>query len=103
MQFGNKETVTNFLIAMSQNELKSIRQLEVKTLQEKREAMRLYTNMEQLFKKGGSYTRTLISSLFVLLLTQLLEASYSWRQEYLRLFPKQLKAEYCRRIYSSSI
>lgn len=93
---------------VQKNELKVIQQLEVKTLQaiskkQKEKVIRLYKKVEQLFEKGGSQTRTLISNAFILPLSQLLEANYTWGKEYLQLFPAQLKTEYRRQIYSSGL
>lgn len=90
------------------NEFQKIQQLEVETLQaifngQKKKVSSLYRKAEQLFQKGGNYTRSIISSTFILPLSQLLEMNYSWGREYLDLFPKQLKAEYCRQIYSAGI
>lgn len=90
------------------SEFQKIQQLELETIQaifegQKKKVLSLYAKAEQLFQKGGSYTRSLISNTFILPLSQLLEMNYSWGKEYLVLFPQQLKQEYCRQIYSSGI
>ncbi|ADY52141.1 hypothetical protein Pedsa_1582 [Pseudopedobacter saltans DSM 12145] len=90
------------------SEFEKIQQLEVEALDaifkgQKKKVVSLFGKAEQLFQKGSSYTRTIISNTFILPLSQLLEMNYSWGKEYLILFPKQLKQEYCRQIYSSGI
>lgn len=90
------------------DESRTIEKLESETLQaifngQKGKVIELYGKVEQLFIKGNSLTRTIISNKFILPLSQLLEMNYGWGKEYLNLFPGQLKAEYCRQIYSAGM
>lgn len=87
---------------------KEIEDLELETLNaifkgQKDKVKKLFSKTESLYIKGSEHTRSLIANKFILPLSQLLERNYSWGREYLNLFPKQLKAEYCRQIYSSGI
>ncbi|MFZ6664754.1 DUF7674 family protein [Peijinzhouia sedimentorum] len=89
-------------------ESKKIEELEHKALDaifkgQKKKVKKLYGKVESLFVKGSDYTRSLIANKFILSLSQLLEINYKWGREYLRLFPRQLKAEYCRQINSCGI
>lgn len=91
-----------------ENQIQEIEQLEAEALQaifkgQRKSVIDLYEKVEQLFSGGSSYVRSLIINKFISPLSQLLEMNYSWGKEYLDLFPKQLKAEYCRQIYSSGI
>lgn len=90
------------------NEFQKIQQLKVETLQaifkgQKKKVVGRLGKAEQLFQKGSDYTRSIISNTFIFPLSQLLEMNYSWGKDYLSLFPKQLKKEHCRQIYSSGI
>lgn len=94
---------------MKQNyEIRKIEALESEALQaifqgQKNKVIHLYEKVEQLFSKGSNSTRNIISNRFILPLSQLLEMNYSWGREYINLFPNQLKAEYCKQIYSSGM
>jgi hypothetical protein len=89
-------------------ETKEIEDLELETLdaifhgQQARVTV-LFSKVEARFTKGSEFTRSLIANKFIFPLTQLLEMNYSWGREYLKLFPQQLKAEYCRQINASGI
>lgn len=91
-----------------QNEVQEIEKLEVDTLQailngQKEKAIKLFKKAERKLTQGNVYTRSIISSLFISPLSKLLEMNYSWGKEYLDLFPKQIRTEYSRQIYSSGI
>lgn len=90
------------------DEIRKIEELESETLQaifqgQRNKVIYLYEKVEQLFSKGSSCTRNLISNRFILPLSQLLEMNYSWGREYINLFPNQLKTEYRKQIYSSGM
>lgn len=90
------------------NEVQHIADLEAKTIQaifngQPEIVLTLHAKVEQLFNKGSDYTRSIISTRYILPLSQLLEMNYSWGKQYISLFPKQLQTEYCRQIYSSGI
>lgn len=63
----------------------------------------LFEKAERLFTTACDNTRAMMANKFILPITQLLEMNFNWGRKYLNLFPRQLKAEYCRQINSSGI
>lgn len=64
---------------------------------------KIYEKVEKLFIKGNDYTRSLINNNFIFPISHFLEMNYSWGRQYLNLFPRHLKAEYCGQINASGI
>ncbi len=89
-------------------EVKDIEDLELETLNaifsgQREKVKELYKKADEIFQKGSDYTRSIVANKFISPLSQLLEMNYSWGHEYLILFPKELKAEHNRQVYSSGI
>lgn len=63
----------------------------------------LYRKVERLLVNGSDHSRSLIATKFVLPISHLLEMNYSWGQEYLKLFPERMRAEYYRQVNTSGI
>lgn len=93
---------------LQQATVKEIETLETETLNailkgQKETVKSLFSKAELLFREGSASTRSLVTNKFIFPLSTLMEMNYSWGREYLDLFPKLLKAEYRRQIYSSGI
>ncbi len=63
----------------------------------------LLEKVNSIFQKGNTYTKNLVSNLFICPLTILLEMNYSWGGRYLKMLPAQLKVQYRHQIYTSGI
>ncbi|MDA3613818.1 DUF7674 family protein [Polluticaenibacter yanchengensis] len=88
--------------------IQKIQQLTAKTLRaicggEKKNVSDLYAQVEQLYGKGSSYTRSIISTTFILPLSQFLEMNDKAGKAYLNLLPTELNEEYRRQIYSTGV
>ena len=88
--------------------IEEIDRIEAQTLDsiykgQKNTVVKLYQKMEGIFISGNEYTKNLIANKFIYPISLLLEMNYSWGKEYLDLFPKSLKGEYRRQLYSSGI
>lgn len=88
--------------------IQKIRQLATTTLRairegEKKKVSDLYAQVEQLYGKGSSYTRSIISTTFILPLSQFMEMNDNAGKAYLTLLPTQLSEEYRRQIYSPGV
>lgn len=93
---------------LQQNLIQEIKALEKEALQailerKQKKVIQLYKKVEGIFRKGDNSTKVIISNMFISPISHLLEMNYSWGKEYLQLFPKKLKAEYYRQIYSTGI
>lgn len=58
----------------------------------------LFSEAENMFINGTEFTKSLISNLYILPVTQILEMYFLWGKQYLGLLPKNLKEEYKRQI-----
>jgi hypothetical protein len=90
------------------NELQVIQVLVDDTLRaickdQREKVIRLYAKTEQLFNKGTDYTRSLITSIFILPLSQYLALRHNQGKEYLNLLPTQLQSACHRQINSPCI
>lgn len=64
---------------------------------------RLCYSVGKLFSKTNTLGKTYISNLFILPVTLMIEADYSNRKHFLKLFPMNLKAEYIKQLYHGGL